>query len=140
VTSPPIKSVAADANVLLAAIAGRAAARVFAERPELIVITTKVTLREVHKYVPEFARRYGLDLEVLHEITDNLPVQRYAQPAYRSHLAQARHYLEHRDPDDVALGALALKLNVPVWSNDNDLRELPLPVYSTAVLLRMLGM
>ena len=139
-TSPPIKSVAADANVLLAAIAGRAAARVFAERPELIVITTKVTLREVHKYVPEFARRYGLDLEVLHEITDNLPVQRYAQPAYRSHLAQARHYLEHRDPDDVALGALALKLNVPVWSNDNDLRELPLPVYSTAVLLRMLGM
>ena len=139
-TSLPIKSVAADANVLLAAIAARAAARVFAERPDLIVVTTEITLGEVHKYIPEFARRYNLDIDELHEVADNLPVQRYKEPAYRSHLAQARHHLGHRDPDDVALGALALKLNVPVWSNDNDLRELPLTVYTTAMLLRVLGM
>jgi hypothetical protein len=72
VTSPPIKSVAADANVLLAAIAARAAARVFEERPALIVVTTEITLGEVHKYIPEFARRYGLDIEELHAVADNL--------------------------------------------------------------------
>jgi predicted nucleic acid-binding protein len=110
------------------------------QRPDLVVVTTEVTLGEVHKYIPEFARRYGLDIDELHEVADNLPVLRYKEPAYRSHLAQARHHLGHRDPDDVALGALALKLNVPVWSNDNDLRELPLTVYTTAMLLRVLGL
>ena len=138
-TSPPIKSIAADANVLLAAIAGRAAARVFTERPDLLVVTTRVTIAEVHKYLPQFADRYGLDVDDLHEATDNLPVLRYSEIEYRSHLAEARRYLEHRDPDDVALGALALKLAVPIWSNDNDLRELPLAVYTTARLLRALG-
>ena len=139
-TLPPIKSVAADANVLLAAIAGRAAARVFVERPDLFVVSTDVTLLEVHEYLPEFASRYNLDVDELHEAADNLPVRRYYARSYRSHLAQARHHLGHRDPDDVALAALALKLDVPVWSNDNDLRELPLPVYTTAVLLRLLGL
>lgn len=112
----------------------------FAERPDLIVVTTEITLGEVHKYLPEFAARYGLDVDELHEIADNLPVQRYKEPAYRSHIPQARQHLGQRDPDDVALGALALKLNVPVWSNDNDLRELPLTVYTTAMLLRVLGL
>ena len=98
------------------------------------------SLREVHTYLPEFAQRYRLAVEDLEAATDNLPVIRYNERSYHSHLTQARRYLQHRDPDDVALGALALKLDVPVWSNDNDLRELPLPVYSTAVLLRMLGM
>jgi hypothetical protein len=41
VTSPPIKSVAADSNVLLSAVAGKAARRVFAEVPELMVVTTE---------------------------------------------------------------------------------------------------
>jgi predicted nucleic acid-binding protein len=126
--------------VLLAAVAHRAAVRVFRERPDILVVTTEVTLREVHEYIPEFARRYELDVDVLHEIANNLPVRRYTERSYRSHIEEARRYLAQRDPDDVALGALALKLNVPVWSNDNDLRELPLPVYSTAALLRALGM
>ena len=56
-----------------------------------------------------------------------------------THLAEARKYLDRRDPDDVHLAALALKLDVPVWSNDRDLTELPLRVFTTAQLLAMLG-
>jgi predicted nucleic acid-binding protein len=139
VTSPPIKSVAADANVLLAPIAGRAARRIFAERSDLIVVTTEVTA-EVHRYVPKFAARYRLEVPDLHEAVDNLPVRRYDRDDYASHVAEARRHLERRDPDDIALGALALKLSVPISSNDNDLREVPLTVYTTAQLLRALGM
>ncbi|MFL6246039.1 MAG: hypothetical protein ACJ74H_08450, partial [Thermoanaerobaculia bacterium] len=57
-TSPPLKSVAADSNVLLAAIARRAAWRVFEAAPDLIVVTTEVVITEVHEYLPEFAERY----------------------------------------------------------------------------------
>ncbi len=58
-TSPNLESVAADSNVLLSAIAGKAAIRVFAT-PDLMIVTTDENVAEVHKYVPEFAARYGL--------------------------------------------------------------------------------
>jgi predicted nucleic acid-binding protein len=139
VTSLPLRSVAADSNVLLSALAYRAAARVFEKAPDLVVVTTEFTITEVDEYIPEFAARYGLDAEQMREELANLPVERYSEISYASHLQEARRYLDHRDPDDVHLAALALKLNVPVWSNDRDLTELPLEVYPTAKLLRFLG-
>jgi predicted nucleic acid-binding protein len=69
-----------------------------------------------------------------------LPVVRFSEAEYRSHLDHAHRYIGHRDPDDVALAALALKLEIPIWSNDNDFRELPLRIYTTAQLLRALGL
>ncbi len=112
----------------------------FTERPDILVVTTRVTIGEVRWHLPEFAERYRLDVAELHNAVDRLPVVRYGPIKYRSHLDEARRYLGHRDPDDVALAALALKLDIPVWSNDNDFRELPLTVYTTAALLRALGM
>src|SRR5947207_772545 len=38
-----------------------------------MVVTAEVTLAEVHKYIPEFARRYGLDVDDLHEASSGLP-------------------------------------------------------------------
>src|SRR5690242_14889747 len=60
------RSVAADSNVLLSAVAGKAARRVF-EHSELIVVTTEQNIAEVHEYIPEFAARYGLPQELLLE-------------------------------------------------------------------------
>lgn len=96
-------------------------------------------MAEVYEYSPLFAARYRIPLDVFQETIVGLAIRLYDESEYRSHLDEARRYLEQRDPDDVALAAPALKLNIPVWSNDNDFRELPLPVYPTAVLLRMLG-
>jgi len=139
VTSQSLRSVAADSNVLLAALARRAARLVFEKAPDLVVVTTDVTIAEVEEYLPEFAARYQIDIDDLVRALVNLPLERYAEAAYRSHLPEARRYLLHRDPDDVALAALALKLKVPIWSNDKDFEELPLEVYPTARLLKILG-
>jgi predicted nucleic acid-binding protein len=49
-------------------------------------------------------------------------------------------YLAKRDPTDIPLAALALKLEIPVWSNDRDFEELPLIAYPTAKLLKILGL
>ena len=67
--SPSIRSVAADSNVLLSAVAGKAARRVF-ERSELIVVTTEANIAEVKEYVPHFAARYQLTEELLLKTLD----------------------------------------------------------------------
>lgn len=138
-TSPPLRSVAADSNVLLAAIARRAARRVFDNAPDLVIVTTEETIAEVEEYLPVFASRYELDIDMMREALETLPIERYSESDYISHVAEARRYLAERDPDDVALAALALKLGVPIWSNDNDFKELPIEIYPTAKLLKVLG-
>jgi hypothetical protein len=71
-------SVAADSNVLLSAVARRAAARVF-DVEDLAVVTTEATIAEVHEHAPKFCRRYDLDLALVHEAIEFLPVERYSE-------------------------------------------------------------
>ncbi len=85
------------------------------------------------------AETYRLDLVEVQETLTALPIKIYNERFYRSTLPQARRYLQTRDPDDVALAALALKLQIPVWSNDRDFEGLPVAVYPTAKLLKELG-
>ncbi|MCM3875044.1 MAG: PIN domain-containing protein [Thermoanaerobaculia bacterium] len=139
-TSKSLRSVAADANVLLSAVIGKAARRIFEGAPGLRVVTTQVTLAEVHRYLPMMAAKYGLDLEKLERDLKLLPLQVFSESQYRSRLAEAGRHLGKRDPDDVGLAALALKLEIPIWSNDRDFEELPLIAYSTARLLKILGL
>jgi len=121
VTSLRIESVAADSNVLLSAVAGRAARRVFQKAPDIVVVTTEATLAEVEEYLPEFADRYGIQPDVLRDVMMLLPVRRYSESDYVSHMREARKRMGNRDPDDVHLAALALKLGVPIWSNNHKL-------------------
>lgn len=139
-TSPPIRSVAADSNVLLSAEIGKAASRVFVEVPELVVVTTEENIAEVEEYLRELAGKYGLDLDQLLDTLALPPVNRYAESAYISHVEEARRYLADRDPDDVPLAALALELEIPVWSNDRDFKSVPVKLYTTAQLLKALGL
>ncbi len=137
-TSANIRSVAADSNVLLAAVAGRAARRVFAHQ-ELIVVTTEHNIAEVEEYIPQFATRYGITVELLIEVLEVLPVIVVPEAEYASGLRAANAFIAHRDPDDVALAALALKLRIPIWSNDRDYASFVHGSYTTAQLLKMLG-
>ncbi len=67
-----------------------------------------------------------------------LPLISFSKKYYKSHFSEAQKFLNERDPDDVHLAALALKENVPIWSNDRDFEKLSIPVYTTAQLLAML--
>jgi len=63
----------------------------------------------------------------------------HAERSYSSELPAARQLLANRDPDDVALAALALKLRIPIWSNDRDYEHFPLGCFTTAQLLKILN-
>jgi predicted nucleic acid-binding protein len=138
VTSPPGRRVAADANVLLSAAVGRAARKVFEGGFDVEVVTTDVTLAEVEEYLPVIAAKYKVPEPALTRVVAELGLLVYARHAYEERIPQATELIGTRDPDDVALLALALALDCPVWTNDDDFEDLGVSTYTTAQLLKAL--
>jgi predicted nucleic acid-binding protein len=137
--SNALRRIAADSNVLLSAIIGKAALRVFScDRIE--VCTTEFNVVELSEYLPLLARKYGLDPIQIWTQWRMLPVEVFREAYYKTKMAEAGKLLSRRDPDDVHLAALALKEGIPVWTNDRDFEDLRgVKVFSTAELLTMLG-
>lgn len=103
-------------------------------------MTTDANFEEIQTHLPTLAQQYALDEADVVENLRVLPLRIYPPVFYESHLAEARRYLGRRDPSDVPLAALALKLEIPIWSNDRDFEEVPLIAYPTARLLKILGL
>jgi len=100
-----------------------------------LVVTTEATLAETKERLSFFATRYRLPRSSVSAQFAALPLEIVPESQYRSQLAEAYRYLGRRDPSDVPLAALALKLEIPIWSNDRDFEELPLIAYPTAVAI-----
>ena len=136
-TSGNLKKVAADSNVILSAVIGKSALRIFV-RPDIEFITTEFNLLEVEEYLPRLAAKYRLDHRAVLWQLKMLPIQSFSEKYYKNHFSNAEKLLKERDPDDIHLTALALKENVPIWSNDKDFEALSIPVYTTAQFLKIL--
>jgi predicted nucleic acid-binding protein len=130
---------AADANVLLSAVLGGRAKVVLSHPKVEGIFTTEVTLSEVEEYVILLARKRRLSLDTLLLAVATLPVSVVERETYARAVAQARSLIGQRDPDDIEILALALHLKIPLWSNDNDFRDTGVEWYTTAELLRQLG-
>src|SRR5262245_56463043 len=134
----PIANVVADANVLLSAVVGKAALRVFTEFM-VIVHVAQFNANEVAEYLPYMANKYELLVELVEMQWKLLPLCIHPVDDYHSRLPQAISDLKNRDPEDAHVLALARSLTVPIWSNDRDLRGLDVECYTTARLLRLLA-
>ena len=135
----PLRRIAADSNVLLSAVIGKAALKVFVES-QLTILTTQFNIEEVKEYLPQLSSKYSLHLPTLWLQLRMLPLMIHKESYYKNELPRAIKYLKNRDEDDVHLAALALKEHIPIWSNDRDLLILPLEVYSTHKLLNKLNL
>jgi predicted nucleic acid-binding protein len=136
-TSTPLRKLAADANVILSAVAGKAALRIFL-LDDIEVVTTQFNIDEVREYLGVMAERYGFSEELLESQLKLLPIRVYQREFYEGLIANASKRIAASDKDDVELLALALKLKVPVWSNDRDFQNSGAGLYSTAKLLKIL--
>ena len=134
----PVAAIAADANVLLSAVLGHAALKVFTQT-DVSVLTTKGVLEEVRDYLPLVAQQYDMLPQALEAQLRLLAVRECEPNDCARKLGEARRAIGSRDPDDVDLLALALAFSVPVWSNDNDFKDAGVEWYTTARLLRRLG-
>jgi len=128
-----------DANVLFAALIkeGTSAEMLFQENlrlyaPEFIFV-------EMHKHREEILRktnRSAAEFEKLLELFERrillIPLDEL-----KSYNTKAKAITP--DPDDAAYFALALRNNIPIWSNDKSLKEQKIvTVYNTAEVLKML--
>jgi len=132
-----VERVAADSNVILSALVGKAALRVFT-RSSVEVFTTARVLDEIREYIPKMASLYKLAPEVLEGQLRLLAIHECASELFEKELPEASRRLAKLDPDDVDLLALARALEVPVWSNDADFRDTGVLWYTTAELLNAL--
>jgi predicted nucleic acid-binding protein len=136
-TSNPLKKLAADANVILSAVAGKAALRVFLKE-DIEIVTTQFNIDEVREYLSVIADKYDLAEEILESQLKLLPLKICSQDHYKSFLPKASKIMSGRDMDDIELLALSMKLKDPVWSNDRDFISSGVKVYTTANLLKKL--
>jgi len=130
---------AADANPLLAAVLGGRAALILRHPNVEAVFTTEETYAEVEEYSPVLGLEKRLDLDLVLLAVASLPVQIVERRAYEHRIADAAKLISRRDPDDVPLLALALSLDVPVWSNVKHFADAGVEWYTTENLLRRLG-
>jgi predicted nucleic acid-binding protein len=64
-----------------------------------------------------------------------MPIEWKAAADYADQRQEAERRIAARDPDDWPTVALALKLGLPVWSQDKDLTDAGLDVFTTGELL-----
>jgi predicted nucleic acid-binding protein len=136
--SNDVEKLVVDANPILSGLIGGAALRVFWNPAVREFATTEHTLQEVIEYAPELARKAGRPEELLLLDLKLLPLVVYSRRDYHGQLREARRRIGKRDPDDVDLLALALKLEAAVWSNDRDYATAGVAWYTTARLLARL--
>ncbi|OGQ83903.1 MAG: hypothetical protein A3F90_12025 [Deltaproteobacteria bacterium RIFCSPLOWO2_12_FULL_60_19] len=134
----PIAGVAADANVLLSAVVGKAALRVFTEF-DVAVHVAQFNADEVTEYLPRMANKYELPVEFVEMQWRLLPLRIHPVDEYRRRLRKAITDLTGRDPEDAHALALARSLALRIWSNDRDLSGMDAECYTTARLLRLLS-
>jgi predicted nucleic acid-binding protein len=139
VTSRPggkLERVAADANVLLSAVLGHAALRVFTHY-DVEVVAPATVIAEVREYLPEMGAHYDISVEALESQLRLLSIRQYERETYEEKIPEARSRIG--DADDIDLLALALVLGIAVWSNDNDFKGTGVEWYTTARLLKALA-
>lgn len=131
--------IAVDANVILSVLIGGKAAKVFTDVKDVEFLTTANIIEEIQEYIPVLAKKKGLDRSTMETSFSLFDVKVITKEVYSSQISIALDLIGKRDPDDVELLALALTLDCPIWSNDNDLKDLKgVKVYTTAVILRWL--
>jgi predicted nucleic acid-binding protein len=132
-------NLAADANVLLSAVIGGRAKLVLNHPQVEEIFTTQHTLAEVEEYTMVLAKSKRLPPDVLLLAVSALPVTVVGRAQYARSMPGAFRRIGHRDSDDAELLALALQLNIPVWSNDKDFEGFRVELFTTERLLRRLG-
>ena len=120
--------------LLSAVIGGRAQAVLSDPRGPTCYAATAVA-DEVGRYIPVLAKRRGLDQHLLTAGYRVLPVIWHEPERYAPFEADARQRLAGRDEDDWPTLALALALDLPVWTQDKDFGVAGVPTYTTGQLL-----
>lgn len=119
----PRKGLVLYANILLRAVFGIRVRRILETYEDVAAFySPDVCFAEAQRYIPDLAKRRRLDTKLARSILEH--VGRIVEPVekslYEGHERLARERIEHRDPRDWPVVAVALLLGIPVWTEDQD--------------------
>lgn len=120
----PRRGLVLDANILLRAVLGHRV-RELLERYEdsAAFYSPDVCFEDAHYYLSQLLEKRGFDPESGLAIFEQ--ISRLVMPVDRSLYSDyerlARERIEIRDPDDWPVVAVGLMLNLPIWTEDQDL-------------------
>ncbi len=134
-TSKRPERLVVDANPILSALLGGKARRLFFEASIHELAVPECVVEEVRRYLPHVARKVGAERRFVEYALDLLPLTSYPEASYHQALPEARRRIGKRDPADVDVLALALRLGIPLWSNDRDFQGTGVQLLTTARLL-----
>ncbi len=118
------KGLVLDANILMRAVLGRRVLELLEAYEDVATFySPDVCFEDARHYVPQVLEKRGLDpqsgLSVLTKLGDL--VESVDLSLYADYERLARERIEIRDPDDWPVVAVALLLDLPIWTEDQDL-------------------
>jgi predicted nucleic acid-binding protein len=90
---------------------------------------------EIARHLPRLAAKRGLDQALLLAAFQVMPIEWKSSADYEDQQEEAEKRIAARDPDDWPTVALALKLELPVWSQDKDIADAGIEVFTTGEML-----
>jgi predicted nucleic acid-binding protein len=117
------KGLVLDANILLRAVFGTRVRSILQTYEETAsFFSPDVCFDDARQYIPDVAARRKIDasaglatLEAIRQI-----VQSVDRSLYERHEKAARERVSPRDPEDWPVAAVALLLELPIWTEDQD--------------------
>jgi predicted nucleic acid-binding protein len=132
-----------DANILIAALLKKAVTRELLLEETLEFVAPGQLLKELKHLlkIPRIRRRLKLSDEDLYELTSAIlsRIDFVPEKLLLSSIKRALSLVGH--PEDAPYAGLALALNIPIWSNDVELKDLSsskIKVLATAELIKLL--
>ena len=117
------KSLVLDANILIDAVLGtRVLAILEAFEDEVTFFSPDVCVSDAGRNISEICKKHGFDellaLRILKRVERIVEVAE--QRTYTKEQRDALERIQDRDPDDWPVIAVALSLNLPIWTEDRD--------------------
>lgn len=106
-----------DANIIISALLG-GSARFILLKTDYQFITTEYTIREVEKYLYLVENKLKVSHEKIRLALATMSIKVFPDDFYHETYDKANLLIKEIDPKDADVLALALKLNVYLWSED----------------------
>ena len=111
-----------DANVLLRAVFGRRVLQILEKEDEARFYSLDVCFQDAKRYIPVISKDRGFDVDLSLSVLDQIGrlVEGVDRSLYEEYESTARRRIELRDPEDWPVVAVALLLEMPIWTEDQD--------------------
>jgi predicted nucleic acid-binding protein len=128
------KRLVLDANILVRAVLGKRVRNILDRyHGRAKFFSPLVCFEEARKHLPAVLKKNKIDPSAVLEFLDHLPtlVEPVEAASYRGKEKTARSRIRSRDEDDWPVLALALSLNLPIWTEDQDLFGVGIATWTT---------